>query len=160
VRSTSYDALAEIDQLLEDYFRLLDEPVSLRARLVTAQKSPLWSGQTDVQARDRIQKDLDTLAQVLSRGVTRDKKKRVTSDLRPYFKTHAILDLDKRFVDGMVRGGMHWGASYGDLMHFDLRRTGVGKYIEKARNAYLGKARTQMKRHLKAKEYGYHELED
>ena len=87
-----------------------------------------------MDAKNKIQKDLDVLTKYLQ-----DEKKK-------YFKKHAILDFDKRFVVGMENMKLHWGGSYGDMMHFDMRRTGVGYYIEEARLEYLGIVKSKAKK--------------
>lgn len=156
----AYDEVQLLDKLLEQYFALLDDPATLRVQTVAATRTP-WKGMDVTAARQIIEKDLNELAQRLARGVTRNPRThRITSDLRPYFKAHGLLDFDKRFVLAMVNGGLHWGAMYGDVMHFDMRSSGVGRYIEQARNEYAARARTALNAHFKAKEYGYHSLDE
>ena len=47
-----------------------------------------------------------------------------------------LLDLDKRLVEEI---GLDWGASYGDIMHFDMRNKGNGKKIHAAIERYKTK---------------------
>jgi hypothetical protein len=85
---------------------------------------------------------------MLVRGDTADYKR------KNYFKQHAILDFDKRFVIQMEEMGMHWGGEYGDMMHFDMRKTGVGYYINKARLKYAGQVNDLAKKLLSQKNHG------
>jgi hypothetical protein len=137
-----FDFIQALDGVIENYFKLLDDPPALESCLQSSQ-SPDWHGLSVKDAMQRIQKNLDNLAGFLARKSYKD-----------YFKKHAILDFDKRFVTGMERMGLHWGGDYGDMMHFDLRKTGVGFYIEQARNEYAGKVQRQAARLYKEKKYG------
>jgi hypothetical protein len=140
-----FDSVQRLDALLETYFALLDQPAEL-ARLVQASTSSEWNGLSAPEARTKIQKNLDNLAGLLARGGTR----------RDYFKQHAILDFDKRFVVQMEELGLSWGGHYGDMMHFDMRTVGVGLYVEKARYAYAKKVKDLAKRLFNEKKYGTH----
>jgi hypothetical protein len=140
-----FDSVQQLDAMLEKYFSLLDAPAELE-RLVQASSSSEWRGLPGAEAKTKIQKNLDNLAGLLARG---GKKK-------DHFKKHAILDFDKRFVVQMEESGLHWGGHYGDMMHFDMRTTGVGFYIEKARLDYGAKVNTLAKRLLAEKKYGTH----
>ncbi len=139
-----YDYIQALDDTIENYFKLLDDLVALERYLQSAQSSD-WRGLSVKKAREKIQKNLDNLSGLLAR-----------KDYKDYFKKHAILDFDKRFVTGMEKMGLHWGGDYGDMMHFDLRNTGVGYYIEKARKEYGGKVRRQAGRLFGEKKYGEH----
>ncbi len=139
-----YDYVAALDATIENYFKLLDDSAALDNYL-RASNSADWRGLSDKKAREKIQKNLDHLAGFLAR-----------KDYKDYFKKHAILDFDKRFVVGMEKAGLHWGGDYGDMMHFDLRKTGVGKYVDEARAEYSGKVRRQAERLFKEKKYGEH----
>ena len=66
------------------------------------------------------------------------------------------MDFDKRFVAGMEAMKFDLGGHYGDMMHFDMRKTGVGYYIDKARKGYAAKVKNQAARLLKEKKYGEH----
>jgi|RhiMetdeSRZDD1v2_1073273.scaffolds.fasta_scaffold181354_2 hypothetical protein len=152
-----FDKIQELDATLERYFGLLGSPGDLQSATQRSQSSE-WNGLSPAQARRRIQKDLDGLAGALHRTGTADGyfKKDEALDKKEYFKKHAILDFDKRFVVDMEKGGLHWGAAYGDMMHFDMRSSGVGAYIEKARLAYSGAVKALAKKHLSNKQYGTH----
>jgi len=138
-----FDSLQQLDTMLEKYFSLLDKPAELE-QLVQASPSSEWRGLSVVDAKLKIQKNLDNLASLLARG---GKKK-------TYFKQHALLDFDKRFVVQMEELGLNWGGHYGDTMHFDMRAIGVGLYIEKARLAYAKKVKDLAQRLFKEKRYG------
>lgn len=135
-----FDQIQRLDDVLEKYFSLLDAPAELE-RLVRESSSSDWSGLSRADAWQKIQKNLDNLAGLLARGDTRDHKR------KDYFKQHAILNFDKRFVMDMEKMGLSWGGHYGDMMHFDMRSTGVGAYIQEERLDYLVKAR-QLAKHL------------
>ncbi len=142
-----FDSIQQMDAVLETYFSLLDKPDEL-VRLVQASTSSEWRDLTPNIAKTKIEKNLHNLANLLSRGNNKD-----------HFKRHAILDLDKRFVEAMEHKGLYWGGHYGDMMHFDMRGAGVGYYIEKARLDYSGKAKRMAKKLVADKKYGSHRLE-
>jgi len=139
-----FDKVQQLDAMLEKYFSLLDAPAELE-RLVQVSSSSEWSGLSGADAMKKIQKNLNNLAGLLARG-----------DEKDYFKKHAILDFDKRFVLQMEELGLNWGGHYGDMMHFDMRTTGVGIYIEKARLAYAKKVKDLSQRLFKENKYGTH----
>jgi len=141
---SNFDTVQQIDAMLEKYFSLLDMPERLSSYLKASYSSSEWHGLSAADARTRIQKNLNNLAGFLSRN-------------KNYFKKHGILDFDKRFVLQMTeQRRLDWGASYGDMMHFDMRSSGVGKYINLARLDYAGKVRDLAKRLFKEKRYGTH----
>jgi hypothetical protein len=142
-----FDTVQIIDSMLEKYFSLLDVPADLE-QLVRTSSSSEWRGLSIVDAKAKIQKNLDNLASYLVRG----------GKNKDYFKKHAILDFDKRFVLHMEKSGLNWGAHYGDMMHFDMREIGVGRYIEKARVTYKNKAEKLSEHLFKEKKYGSHPL--
>lgn len=133
-----------LDDVIENYFKLLDNPAELERYLKTS-KSDIWRKLSAAEAKKKIQKNLDNLAGYLARR-----------EMKDYFKKHAILDFDKRFVVGMEAMNFDWGGWYGDMMHFDMRKTGVGFYIEKARKEYSAQVRAQAQRLLSEKKYGEH----
>lgn len=123
----AYEQIAAIDQQIERYFKLLDNAASLQGLLSTQIHAP-WKGLTLSKAQDKIESDLKTLATKLARG----------GDKAKYVRYGGILNHTKAFIDGMRLHGFHWGGSYGDMMHFDLRiEPEVGKKIENARLAFL-----------------------
>ena len=142
-----FDTVQQMDAVLERYFGLLDKPNEL-AQLGQASASSEWRVLTFDKAKAKIEKNLHNLAGLLARGANKD-----------YFKAHAILDLDKRFVEAMEVKGLYWGGHYGDMMHFDMRGKNVGYYIEKARLDYSGKAKTLAKKLFIEKKYSSHRLE-
>jgi hypothetical protein len=58
----------------------------------------------------------------------------------------------------MTEQGLDCGASYGDMMHFDMRSSGVGKYINVAGLAYSRKVKDLAKRLFNEKRHGIHSL--
>jgi len=143
-----FDIIQQLDSTLEAYFSLLDKPDQL-AQLTRTSTSPEWQSLSIVAAREKIQNNLNNLAGLLERG-----------NSKSYFKRHGILNFDKRFVEAMEGRGLCWGGHYGDMMHFDMRGTGVGHYIEKARLEYKKKAREIAKQLLKEKKFGKYSLKD
>ena len=102
----TYDELAELDKLLEDYFALLKDPA------------------TDEPTKKQVQADLDFVTKKWERSQPAKKAA---------IEAGGLLDLDKRLVEEI---GLHWGASYGDIMHFDMRNKGNGKKIHDAIEDY------------------------
>jgi hypothetical protein len=139
-----FDYVAALDDTIENYFKLLDDAAALE-RYLQSSRSSDWRGLSVEKAREKIQKNLGNLAKLLAR-----------KDHKDYFKQHAILDFDKRFVIGMEKLGLHWGGHYGDMMHFDMRTTGVGAYIEKARLAYAKRVKDLARKYFNEKNYGTH----
>jgi hypothetical protein len=141
-----FDKVQQIDVMLEKYFSLLDTPDRLSSFL-QASSSAEWHGLSVADARTKIQKNLSNLAGYLER---------VGKCGIPFFKKHGILDFDKLFVLQMTEQGLHWGATYGDMMHFDMRSSGVGKYIHLAIWAYKEKVKNLADRLFNEKRYGTH----
>jgi hypothetical protein len=98
-----FDYMQALDTLLENYFKLLDNTAELERHIRNSQSS-VWRGQSLADAKAIIQKNLNNLAGFLARGKLKD-----------YFKKHAILDFDKRFVVGMEAMGFDWGGYYGEI---------------------------------------------
>jgi hypothetical protein len=105
----SYDDLAELDTLLEDYFALLKDESK------------------DAATRKQIQTDLDFVTKRWDRKQPAQKAA---------IEAGGLLDLDKRLVEEI---GLDWGASYGDMMHFDMRNKGNGLKIHQAIDRYKKK---------------------
>ena len=105
----TYDELAELDKLLEDYFALLKDPA------------------TDEPTKKQVQADLDFVTKKWERSQPAKKAA---------IEAGGLLDLDKRLVEEI---GLDWGASYGDIMHFDMRTKGNGKKIHDAIEDYKTK---------------------
>ena len=128
----SYDQLAEMDKTLETYFSYLDKPDQLKTQLSATTVSP-WKGMDVKTATSKVQADLNSLAPMWERA------KSAQTDV---IRRGGFMDFKKEFVEGI---GLDWGGStYGDMMHFDMRNTGIGKKIhdkieeykqEKAREA-------------------------
>jgi hypothetical protein len=113
----TYDEIAELDTLLVDYFAL--------AKVET----------TAADVKKQIQKDLDFVT---------SKWERAEPAKKAAIEAGGLLDLDKRLVEEI---GLDWGASYGDIMHFDMRNKGNGAKIHAAIERYKrkkeGEAETQ-----------------
>jgi hypothetical protein len=107
--SMTYDEIAELDTLLVDYFALLKDPT------------------TDEPTKKKIQADLDFVT---------NKWERSEPAKKAAIEAGGLLDLDKRLVEEI---GLDWGASYGDIMHFDMRNKGNGKKIHAAIERYKTK---------------------
>jgi hypothetical protein len=150
-----YDTIAGLDALLEEYFALLDNATALTTALAAIKTGP-WRGLSATRARSLIQDDVNRLSKTLERRWS----KADGSDLRPIFKARAILDFDKRFVRCMENAGLDWGAWYGDLMHFDMRDTGVGVYVQRAIAEHKSRATKQMNDFLAVQDHGFHEFVD
>jgi hypothetical protein len=152
-----FDSVQQLDAMLEKYFSLLDAPAELE-QVLKASTSSDWRGLSLAQAQAKIQKNLDDLARSLARGGKAKGyfKKGEVLDKKEYFKKHGILDFDKRFVVQMEALGLSWGGHYGDMMHFDMRTTGVGAYIEKARLSYKKRVNALAQKHFGEKNYGTH----
>jgi hypothetical protein len=119
-----YDGINKLDKLLEKYFDLTGKPTILQQKLKD-NNSSAWKDETVDTAAKKINNDLKTLAKKLARG-----------DNKEIIKKGGILDLPKEFVEGMIKAGLNWGGFYGDMMHFDMRDTGVGKKIDAERKKY------------------------
>lgn len=120
----SYDDLSTLDKLLADYFALIDASAGdLQTALDAATAAP-WKGTAPAAARKQIQTDLDDVA---GRWERADPAKKAV------IKAGGFMDLDKRFVQDI---GLSWGATYGDVMHFDMRNKGSGAKIQAKIQAY------------------------
>lgn len=128
-----YDQFAVLDKHLERYFSYLESPAALQARL-NATQNGYWYGKTLQQATAVIKKDLKDLTNAW---------KGTRSNPEAIFRKGGFLALSREFVEGMVKAGFDWGGRYGDMMHFDMRTTGVGAKIEAAKNAYISKKRKE-----------------
>ena len=128
----SYDQLSELDKAVETYFGYLDNIEALGARLAAIEDaSNPWKGKSAEAAAKQIQQDLDTAATKWERTGAKD-----------VIKKGGFLSLPKDFVDGI---GLSWGASYGDIMHFDMRNKGSGRKIQSAIGAYKKKKQEEAK---------------
>lgn len=125
--ATTYDNMSAIDKGFETYFGLgLDtKDAELKAFLDKTQ-DPTWKGKTTAEAREIINKDLDVLSQWWDR---KDKNK----DQSEMIRGNGIMDLDRRMVMSMGEVGLDWGGKYGDMMHFDMRNTGIGIKLRQAK---------------------------
>ena len=102
----NYDEIAELDKLLEDYFALLKDET------------------LDAAVKKTIQDDLTLVT---------NKWERKQPAQEGGDRSGGLVDLDKRLVEEI---GLDWGASYGDVMHFDMRNKGNGVKIYAAIKRY------------------------
>lgn len=122
---STYDNFSKLDKGAEKYFSFLDPANETEMmELVGKSEDPAFKGKTADEVRAIIQGDLDTMSKEWSRGSKSGKES---------VKQHGIMDLDKRVVMAMGEVGLDWGGKYGDMMHFDMRNTGIGKKIQKAK---------------------------
>ena len=124
--TAKFEEIAWIDNVMQAYFAFLDDDKGLEAALAKAADPP-WKGMSLDAAKKQIQTDLDDVA---------GKWERSAAAQKAVIKAGGITDLDRRFVEGI---GLHWGAAYGDIMHFDMRNKGSGAKINAAINAYKHK---------------------
>ncbi len=125
--ATTYDNMSAIDKGFETYFGLgLDTKDAELKTFLDSTKDPAWKGKTTDEARAIINNDLDVLSQWWDR---KDKKK----DESEMIRTNGIMDLDRRMVLSMGEVGLDWGGKYGDMMHFDMRNTGIGIKLRQAK---------------------------
>lgn len=134
----SYDDLKVLDMVLEKYFSHLDNTAVLEARLKEA-KDAFWSGKAVAEAQALIQADLKLVAGKWERAGSKE-----------VIKKGGFLNLSKEFVSGI---GLSWGASYGDMMHFDMRNKGNGAKIQSAIGQYKNQ-KVQEAKDKWAKEHG------
>lgn len=127
----SYDDLHALDVTLETYFSYIDNADALKARLDAATDG-FWKGKSPEAAVTQINADLTDVSGRWERG----KKKDV-------IKASGFMDLHKDLVD-MI--GLSWGASYGDIMHFDMRNKGNGRKIQSAIGAYKAEKEAESKK--------------
>jgi hypothetical protein len=128
--TAKFEEIAWIDNVMQAYFAFLDDDKGLEAALGRATDPP-WKGMAVDAAKKQIQADLDEVAGRWERSKPAQKA---------VIKAGGITDLDRRFVDGI---GLHWGAAYGDIMHFDMRNKGTGATINAAIGRYKNKKEAQ-----------------
>lgn len=122
----TYDDLKALDEALETYFSYIDNAAALSAQLAAiADDANPWKGKLAEDAVKLIDKDLDAVVAQWQRAGSRD-----------VIKQGGFLSLPKDLVNGI---GLDWGASYGDIMHFDMRNKGNGRKIQSAIGAYKKK---------------------
>jgi hypothetical protein len=121
--AATYDNFNKIDKGIEKYFGLgaADKDANLKALLEKATGEP-WKGKSTEEARNIINADLKQMSALWSR-----------TGKEEMIRTNGIMDLDRRLVMSMGEVGLDWGGKYGDMMHFDMRNTGVGKKVQAAK---------------------------
>jgi hypothetical protein len=133
-----YDQLKTLNELTVKYFNLIDNTPELTS-LLKANNLKEWKDKSVDDAIMQIKKDYDWFRGLIVRyfktvwvtkpGSHKKVKKEVQDTL---IKDKGFLSLDRRLVDDL---GLDWGATYGDIMHFDMRNTGVGREIYNHRNS-------------------------
>jgi hypothetical protein len=130
-RLTLYDELKVLNALTIKYFNLVDNPTELTS-LISTNNVNEWKGKTVDEATSIINKDYDWFRGLVSRywKVQPDIRKGIKGVQSHAIKDVGFLNLDRRFVDEL---GLDWGATYGDMMHFDMRNKCIGKIIDENR---------------------------
>jgi Domain of unknown function (DUF4157) len=127
----SYDDLSSLDKTMETYFSYLDDADTLGKQLAanSSGTANFWKGKSVEAAQKQIQQDLDFCAAKWERTGAKD-----------VIKKGGFLSLPKSLVDGM---GLDWGASYGDVMHFDMRNKGNGRKIQASIGVYKAEKKAE-----------------
>jgi hypothetical protein len=109
------------NEMLKTYFSFLDTVNSeeLQKRLDEAKDKKIspWRYYSQKRARRKIKKDLGKVAGAWSRS-------------RTTLQETGFTNLKKELIMGI---DLHWGGTYGDMMHFDMRNKGIGKMIDDCR---------------------------
>jgi hypothetical protein len=131
-----YDQLKVLNALTVKYFNLVDNTPEL-ASLLKANNLKEWKDKSADDALLLIKKDYGWFRALVVRYLKevwvkkRGARKKVKEEVQDMvIKEKGFLNLDRRLVDDL---GLDWGATYGDIMHFDMRNTGVGKEIDRYR---------------------------
>jgi len=123
-KNMSINDILKIDSILEGYFSYIDDDHhgKLSERLIYARSNRLeyWNNKNINQAKIRIEKDLNWVSGVWMRT-------------KAIIKEGGFTSFDKKLIEELVSSGLHWGGTYGDMMHFDMRNKGTGKKIERER---------------------------
>ena len=124
-----YDDYSVLNNYLKKYFSLLEtQNESLLATLISQSTFDIWNSISVSKAKALIKKDLVNIAKAWKGN---------RSNPEDIFK-NGFLGVSREFVKVMVESGLDWGGRYGDIMHFDMRRTpGVGANIESAKLWYM-----------------------
>jgi hypothetical protein len=115
------DEVLKLDKMLETYFSYRDgaKTEALQARLDAAKDKGAapWNKMDVDKARKQIEQDLTKVAGAWGRS------KKIIAE-------GGFTNLSKELIEAM---DLHWGAAYGDLMHFDMRNKGTGAKIDQWR---------------------------
>jgi hypothetical protein len=127
----SYADLSALDKTMETYFSYLDNADALKTQLAARAQGPanFWTGKSVEAAQKQIQQDLDFCAAKWERAGAKD-----------VIKKGGFLSLPEDLVKGME---LDWGASYGDIMHFDMRNKGSGAKIQSAIGQYKAEKKAE-----------------
>jgi hypothetical protein len=145
-----YDELRVLNNHFLQYFAYLKDHAALQARLDAAPANTWgkkvkvsWKGMSLNDALKLIKKDLTEISNAW---------KGRRSNPEEIFSKYGFLNQSRELVKGMVEHGMDWGAWYGDIMHFDMRTTGVGLKIGRAIGRYSSKKTAEAVVKYKAKQ--------
>lgn len=145
-----YDDLRVLNNHFLQYFAYLKDHAALQARLDVAPANTWgkkvkvsWKGMSLQDALKLIRKDLTEISNAW---------KGRRSNPEAIFSKYGFLNQSRELVKGMVEHGMDWGAWYGDIMHFDMRTTGVGLKIDRAIARYSSKKKAEAAVKYKAKQ--------
>ena len=135
-----YDQLKVLNELTVKYFNLVDNRDEL-VRLLKLNNRDEWNNITVENAIIIIKSDYDWFRGFVSRfWKVKPKYKQNTAIVikegvqSHIIKTSGFLSHDRRFIEDI---GLDWGATYGDIMHFDMRNMCVGKIIDTSRKKIL-----------------------
>jgi hypothetical protein len=125
----SYGDLSALDKTMETYFSYLDDTEALRTQLEASGQANFWTGKSAEDAQKQIEQDLDFCAAKWER-----------TGAKGVIKKGGFLSLPEDLVNAM---DLDWGASYGDIMHFDMRNKGSGAKIQSAIQQYKGEKKAE-----------------
>ena len=122
-RLTLFDTLERLSNMLVRYFNL--GATEINTLLAKAKSGTFWYGKDLETAKTQINLDWMWFCGFIERWDDDNPQ-----DNQDNIKANGFIKLDKRFVDEL---GLDWGATYGDIMHFDMRNKCIGKIIDKSR---------------------------
>lgn len=114
------DKLDEVNAQLVEYFALLDNRAKLEQLLTQPRAFPWVESDVD-KALTLIGKDVQDISKHSREGSN-------NKTLEGNLKQHGFTRMPKLLIDNI---GLDWGASYGDIHHFDCRNLTEGKKIQK-----------------------------
>lgn len=121
MNAQNVEDLLNKNELLKTYFSFLDKAnlAALQQKLDEAKTNKIspWRHYSPSKARKIIRADLRRAARAWSRRSSKLKETGYTN-----FSKDLIMGMD-----------LHWGGTYGDMMHFDMRNKGTGKTIDDCR---------------------------
>ncbi|HBB36374.1 MAG TPA: hypothetical protein DC064_32500 [Cyanobacteria bacterium UBA9273] len=110
--------IMKLDKMVESYFSLLDpENDAQLQELLAKATSSRWKGKTTEEARQQINQDLINCGKIWRRNSPKE---------LDVIKKGGITNFNEDLIRGM---DLYWGGLFGDIMHFDMRHTGIGSTI-------------------------------